>query len=164
MQESEMGENSTKQMSPGELICLCNIFPWILILAGALLTCYGGIILFQANQSKSWLAAQGVITDSSVESHGKSSYGAKVVYDYTVNEKSFSGRRVAFGSYNISRSGAQNIVNRYPKGKTVSVYYDPNNPQACVLEAGVKGQAWVWPGIGLIVVLAGILWAKFFTL
>ena len=158
-----MDDNSKGQLSPGMRIYMTKVFPVLLVLAGAWLLYYGGRILLRADQSKTWPATEGVIKDSSVVPHGKS-YGAKVMYDYTVSEKSFSGRRIAFGSYNTSRSDAQKIVDGYPKGKIVSVYYDPNNPQACVLEAGIKGQAWVRPGIGLFMAAAGILLAIFYPM
>jgi hypothetical protein len=73
------------------------------------------------------------------------------MYDFTVNAAAFNGNRVAFGDYGSSISShAQDIVNRYPKGKAVTVYYDPKNPHVCLLEPGVKLQTWFLPGFGFI--------------
>jgi hypothetical protein len=47
---------------------------------------------------------------------------------------------------------AQEIVNRSPQDKNVSVYYMPNNQKECLLEVGVKGQTSFTPVIGLIFV------------
>jgi hypothetical protein len=81
------------------------------------------------------------------------------MYNYTVNEKTLSGIRVAFGTYNSNQSHAQDIVNKYPQGKSVTVYYNPQDPKVCVLEAGIKGQVLVRPGLGLVCWVAGILCA-----
>jgi hypothetical protein len=156
MKESQMGVNSTEQLPQEIRIFLTTIFPPILILFGILTLYYGGRNVLRAYQSNTWPTVQGVVQNSYVESLRNSNV-AKIVYDYTVNEKPFTGMQVAFGSYSFNWSHARGIVNMYPQGKTVSVYYNPQNPQVCVLEPGVKGQVWIRPGIGFGCIAAGIL-------
>jgi hypothetical protein len=43
----------------------------------------------------------------------------------------------------------QEIVNRYPQDKNVTVYYMPNNPKECLLEVGVNRRLFLDTGIGL---------------
>ena len=111
-----METSSTKEISPGMRIYLCKVFPVLLILAGAWLIYYGGRSLLKADQSKTWPATQGVIKDSSLVQHRRA-YGVRVAYDYTVNEKSFSGGRIAFGSYNTTRPDAQKILDNWGIGR-----------------------------------------------
>jgi hypothetical protein len=152
MKESQMGADSTEHLPQEIRLILTRILPPILILFGIWMLYYGGRNVLRANKSKTWPMVQGVVQNSSVESR-RNLHTAKVLYDYTVSEKSFTGM---FSSYSSTRSPAQGIVNRYPKGKTVSVYYNPQNPQVCVLEPGVKGQVLIRPGIGFVCMLAGI--------
>jgi hypothetical protein len=42
-------------------------------------------------------------------------------------------------------SWAHKVVERYPAGAQVMVYYDPNNPSEAVLERGMPGYIkWLW--------------------
>jgi hypothetical protein len=160
-----MDANSTKQLSSGMRLYLTKIFPLILVLVGAWLLYFGGGNLLRASQSKTWSTTQGEIQSSSMESRSTrrgNNYRAKTVYNYTVNEKTLRGYRIIFGYYGSSnRSYAQDVVNRYPQGKSVTVYYNPQDPNVCVLEAGVKGQVWFLPGLGLVSLVAGIIIAVF---
>jgi hypothetical protein len=149
-------------MSPGMRIFFSRIFPLPFIIIGAVVLYFGCRNLQRANQSVTWPTAKGVVQNSSMEYHhgdkGGGTYHAEVMYNFTVNAATFSGNNVAFGDYDSSNpSHARDIVNRYPKGKTVSVYYDKQKPQVCVLEPGVKVQAWFLPGFGLVFFAAGII-------
>ncbi|MGA2677811.1 MAG: DUF3592 domain-containing protein [Sedimentisphaerales bacterium] len=141
---------STKQLLPVIRIA-GKIIPLLLMFIGAYVLYFGCRDILRANQSRTWPTAQGVIQNSSIYRGSKGAYWAKVMYDFTVNATAFNGNRVAFGDYGSSiLSHAQGVVNRYPKGKAVIVYYDPKNPQACLLEPGVKVQTWFLPGFGLV--------------
>lgn len=147
---------STKQMLPVIQIIFGRVIPLLLMFIGAYILYFGCWELLRANQSRTWPTAQGLIQNSSMERGGKGEYWARVTYDFTVNATAFHGTRVAFGDYGSSVSShAQDIVNRYPKGKTVTVYYNPRNPQMCLLEPGVKVQAWFVSGFGLVFLAVG---------
>ena len=93
---------------------------------------------------------------------GGGSYHAKVFYAYQVKGTAYSGDRVAYGDYGASNpSHAQDIVNRYPVGKRVPVYYMPDEPKECVLEPGLKAQAWIVPGMGMVFFSVGAAMAIF---
>ena len=142
---------STKQLLPVIRIIFGRIIPLLLMFIGAYILYFGCRNLLRANESRTWPTAQGVIQNSSMDRGSRGEYWAKVMYDFTVNATAFNGNRVAFGDYGSTISShAQGVVNRYPKGKAVTVYYDPKNPQACLLEPGVKVQAWFLPGFGFV--------------
>jgi hypothetical protein len=143
-----------------------RIFPWPFILIGAVTVYFGFRSLQRAQASATWPTVQGLVKNSSVEYHsddkGGGTYHAEVWYTFTVNGTTFSGNRVAFGDYGSSNpSHAQSIVNRYPKGKLVAVYHNPEKPEVCVLESGVQGQVWFLPGIGFVFLVAGSSMAVF---
>lgn len=54
-------------------------------------------------------------------------------YQYTVDGKQYNGERVAFGSPAFNYMTASNIRDQFAEGKDVPVYYDPKNPEECVL-------------------------------
>jgi len=161
-----MSTDSTKPMSPGMRFFFGRIFPLIFVIIGALVLYSGFRDLQRAKASTTWPTARGVVQRSSVEYHrsskGGGTYHAEVMYDFTVSKTVFSSGRVAFGDYGSSNpSHARHIVNNYPKGKSVPVYYMPENPDVCVLEPGLKGQTWVVPVVGFVFFAVGNLMVIF---
>ncbi len=122
----------------------------------------GKPILNNANASSDWPSVSGVITTSRVttsRSDGSTMYSADVVYDYTVEGQKYTGDNVFFGgNYSTSSSsGINKIVNRYPKGKTVKVFYDPNEVGNSVLEPGTTWSSYMVYGVGLLFLVIGVL-------
>jgi len=147
-----------------------RIFPLIFVVAGLIVAFVGVRGLVKAKASVDWPSSLGKIVSSSLESHrstgnnGRSSttYHADILYEFSVEGTTFNGTRVAYGDYGTSNpSRARRIVNRYPKEKSVTVYYMPENPEECLLEPGVKLQAWFLPGLGLVFFTVGCLIAYF---
>lgn len=92
---------------------------------------------------KTWPSTTGTVERGFVEvsNHtsgtGRStSYEPKVIYAFQVNGQQYRGDKVKLGL--VVRSGgymgAQQIVDRYPAGSTVTVYYNPANPAQCAIE------------------------------
>ena len=115
--------------------------------------------------SVEWPTAQGNVVESSVERRfsrdkdrrAESTYYARLFYEFSVDGTTFTGDRVAYGDHGSKDpSHARGVVSRYPQGKTVTVYYMPGNPEECLLEPGLQGQAWFLPGLGLVFFVAGI--------
>jgi len=146
-----------------------RIFPLIFVVVGASVVFFGIRGLTRARASIEWPSTQGTIVESSVERHRSSgsngsstTYHAEILYEFVVDGTTYNGDRVAYGDYGSSSpSHARHIVNRYPEGKSIAVYYMPGNPEECLLEPGMKGQSWFLPGIGLIFFTAGSLMAVF---
>ncbi len=155
---------SSQPMSPGMAFFFSRIFPLIFIGCGAMVLYFGWQDIQHAMASSNWPTAPGMIQSSSVEYHrsqkGSGTYGAKVLYSFTANDLAYNGGQVAFGDYSSgSPDHANSIVNRYPQGESVTVYYDPANPEFCVLEPGLKWQTWMLPIFGLVFFSAGIFMA-----
>ena len=162
--------SSSKQMSPGMKVFFSRIFPLIFVIVGASVAFFGIRGLIRAKASVDWPATQGKVLESSVERHRSSdskrrsstTYRAEILYEFSVEGTTFNGDRVAYGDYGSSNSShARRVVNRYPKGKSVTVHYMPGNPEECLLEPGLKGQSWFLPGFGLIFFTVGSVMAVF---
>jgi len=147
-----------------------RIFPLIFILVGAGTGFFGVRGLIRANASTNWPTAEGRVMASSVDrrrsssSNGGSSttYHAEILYEYSVDDTTFDGNRVAYGDYGSSSpSHARRVVNRYPVGKTVMVHYMSDNPEESLLEPGIQLQSWFLPGFGLLFFTVGSLMAVY---
>jgi hypothetical protein len=104
-------------------------------------------------QAASWPSTMGTVTYSSIEwrrgSEGQSVAYPVVQYAYKVMGQMFEGRKVMPGP-ETGGTGAHKVVERYPAGAQVMVYYDPNNPSDAVLERSMPGFIkWLW--VALIV-------------
>jgi len=156
---------SSQPIPPRLKVLLSRIFPLIFVLAGAIIAFFGirGLLLSKA--SVEWPTAQGIVLESSVERQfsrdnsrrGESTYYARLFYEFSVDGTTFTGDRAAYGDRGSrDPSHARGVVSRYPQGKTVTVYYMPGNPEECLLEPGLQGQAWFLPGLGLVFFVVGI--------
>lgn len=132
--------SNVHQLSPGKATIVLVI---IGIVGGALTIFLGIPMVMNALESKGWPSVEGIITVSEFTTNrdrddGSVTYGANVSYNYTVNGVLHTGSNVHFGQYGTSDpSYGQGIVNRYPIGEQIRVYYDPDESSTSVLEHGV---------------------------
>jgi len=137
-------------------------------LAGLIFFVVGAIILFfgyswykKAKDTESWPETEGIVLYSEVNSHvsdGSTMYKPIVKYTYSVNGKEFTSSKYSYGEYSSSDSDfAYEIVDLYPKGKKVSVYYNPSKPYKAVLETGVGFMIYIPLVLGVIFSAIGLL-------
>ena len=140
-------------------------FCLVFIGVGVGFSIYGYNVLQNAKASAEWPAAKGIITVSEVTKHESTTgtgtnkrrtvtYHAKIHYKYSANGKSYTSNNVTFGQ---STEGAGEIVNRYPIGKKVKVFYNPQDPKVAVLEPGVSMASYLFLGFGILFTLMGFI-------
>lgn len=113
------------------------------------LTAYGALRMrVKTAQAHTWPTVPGTILSSELEADtgyhdGKriQTYGAAIRYAYGVGGKTYESEQIQLGgSSETSRPGEfERIVARYPEGKRVTVYYDPDDPATATLEPGALG-------------------------
>lgn len=144
--------------------------PAVRVLMGLILTALGVATVFFLTQqtwfgfvSYYWPTASGTISHSAVvgeysrNEDGSETlmYSAEIHYRYRVGNRDYQGERVSFGGVSSDSWGcaARSITREYPGGRSVSVRYDPRNPERAVLEPGIS--------IGLLVanlIVWGLAW------
>lgn len=128
--------------------------------------------VFKIVKSSNWEATTGVVLESAVEKiyrapsdntpDGRTvEYKLVLKYKYTVKDAVYYGDKLYAVMPNItaSTSEAERLADVYAAGKTVDVYYDPQNPQRSALIAGkeIPVKAFVIMGAFAIVVAALII-------
>lgn len=156
---------NVKQATPKQALVICII----LAIVGAALLIFWGIPTVQNSfRSRNWPTVAGEIVVSKVTERESSSsdgstsfvYHAEIAYSYNAEGVKYSSGKVAFGDYDSSSiSHAQNIVNKYPVGKQVTVYYDPASPSTAVLEPGANWSGFMVAGISALFAVLGLLGA-----
>ena len=115
-----------------------------------------------------WSVTQGVITVSQVERvkpgvpHSKPTYYANIQYRYNIGGIEYQGDLKQLGADAIPAAKyAADLVNQYPKGTTVTIYYDPNQPQASALKRGVPASViWMLVFAGAFFIFFGLFFRK----
>jgi hypothetical protein len=92
----------------------------------------------RAKRAMTWPQVPGKIIESTVVGATNFDGGdekARILYSYVVNGISLQSKSVGAGML----SNPVGIVKRYPVGKQVQVYYDPENPKSALLERSGSG-------------------------
>ncbi len=84
-------------------------------------------------------------------------YTPAVRYEYTVGAQTYLGHRVKADDYGGGADRAYGIVNRYPAGTTLTVFYDPDDPDQAVLETGADTSGvYLFGGVGALFTVIGL--------
>ena len=110
------------------------------------------ILIFQWKQSQEWLFTRGKIIQSNVQSlrvpaGGRKGYNVDgsvrlvwaylpdIVYEYRANATEFQSSQIFLGQQFPSTLRFSNeLVEKYPAGKEITVYYNPEKPEVATLE------------------------------
>jgi hypothetical protein len=116
---------------------LCTLVPFVAI---------GWYIWSQAKKrdavrqaAQGWRTTTGRVLKSRVEVSGgeNTTVSARVIYAYDVSGRAYQSDQIRAGDkvMTVSSSGdAYRLIDRYPEGAIVTVYYNPANPQEAALE------------------------------
>jgi hypothetical protein len=142
----EGSEDSGLPSPPSEKMSLgLKIFLGIFGLVGAAIIVCGFVTLFSGLVSLGWSETQGVALSADIKTHSDSdstSYEPQVEYSYQVKGVDYRSSRRVIGDYSSGFGHAKKIIDRYPAGSSVKVYYNPRDPASAVLETGIGGGAW----------------------
>ncbi len=104
-----------------------------------------GIIFFtrrKVTQAAAWPSTMGTVTQSRIQMRSSSEGGSTayplVEYAYQVMGQPYQNTKVMPGP-DIGGSGARKVVDRYPAGAQVMVYYNPQKPSEALLERSMPG-------------------------
>ena len=123
-----------------------------IVLSAIILNAIFLIVIFYTRrklaQAESWSSTVGTVTFSAIDvrkSGNRNSIQYPVVrYSYQVMGREYEANKIMPGP-EVGGSGAQKVVERYPVGAQVTVFYDPNYPSNALLERGMPGYIkWLW--------------------
>lgn len=131
------------------------------------IACGAGVMFWARHQlraaldSKNWLTTQGKITYSAIEEGDHpadtANYSANVAYSYHVAAKPYIGTAITHATLSESLKAAKKRLAAYPLDATVTVYYNPHNPEESVLVAGMNEVTLGLPVIGLALFISGLI-------
>ena len=127
----------------------------------------GSPLLKEGKASEAWPSTTGVVIESKLSSRrvtggGKNAgshtrYFPVVKYTYEVDGIEFTGDRLRVGGQEGDEAEMRSILDQYPVGSKVTVFYSPDAPQQSVLRTGVFGGTYVALVFGIIMLVVGAL-------
>ena len=133
---------------------------------GVLVLLYFFYLLILSKQTKKWVAVESIIDDSKLEvmneELGNDSgvlYITTIKYQYMVEGIMYSSKKIFIGDHvrKFFHHSAKALINKYAKGKTVLVYYNPKRPNKSVLETGVHTEIYRVLFVGILFLLLSVV-------
>lgn len=90
--------------------------------------------------SRQWSHTRGAVVKSWIEERegdGGRAYYPNVEFRYEVDGRSFEGKEWTHRAQDGTSESAEAVLNRFPKGQSVDVFFDPADPARSVLEQGI---------------------------
>ena len=137
-------------------------FTAIWCLASVLATILIGSPVIADLGTSDWDPVDGIITDSGVDEstdgEGGTTYCLWVEYQYVVDNVTYDGDIISYSKDNSCNSWTDldTADEKYPVGKNITVYVNPNVPSEAVLQTGLSGVSFflccffIFPLIGLL--------------
>jgi len=134
-----------------------NLYSAILatvLLAGLGITVWGWKILASSREIKQWPTAGGIIEESTEKP--EDDLLPHIVFSYQINGKQYQ-RKFEFpeGTHPLPEFN-QSYLRKYPTGKIVTVYYNPEQPETATLEAETQGD-WMILALGILMAAGGVI-------
>ena len=131
-----------------ELLLIVGIIGFVFLILNVI---FLGIIFFMRRRMATvsqWPSTIGTVNASYLERrHSSSESGSTnypvVQYAYQVGGQPYQGMKIAPGP-EVGGTGAGKVVERYPAGAQVMVFYNPQNPSEAVLETKAPAQWLMW--------------------
>lgn len=139
-------------------VLVTGLVAGILALVSAILIAIGWFNHRRAQAALAWPMAPGQVLASGIgQENGENgvTYFPQVSYAYNVNGQTFQNQRIVFGGGQTGNPApAEKMAARYPAGSSVSVYFNPANPQDAVLERR-SGSTGLLVGLGVALLIGG---------
>lgn len=155
-----MNQNKRQNKVIEKIIGVVVLFIGLAAIVGA------GYFFLKGQKTQNWPSVEGIITKSGTRiqrGHGPNSGApttiAEVWYTFVINGVEYCNDTISISQYGSSDSShAAKEVRRYPVGRKVMVYYNPDNFYDSVLEHKIPwGFIGIFSGLGTILVFIGLV-------
>lgn len=119
----------------------------LFVVAGLLATTWAWFNIAKARKILKWPNVNGVI---------KESKSGSIVFSYTIKKQTYNHTMDFPIDITPVRESTENNLNKYPQGKKVTVYYQPDNPENATIEPGLGNDMWLIFALSIGATLLGI--------
>jgi len=141
---------------------------YLLLVGGITLSTWLGRSVIMGIQTLDWESTDGLIYQSGVSyatSHPNDKrqkfFRSHLEYRYRIANRAHAGTRVFRNDLPyLSQQDAEALVNKYPIGTPVKIYYDASDPTQAVLQTGNPPTLWLLLGTSLLFAALGFRLAR----
>jgi hypothetical protein len=133
-----------------------------LVLVGLLCLWTGSTTFISAWNARNWPVAKGTILDSSLEEKWDSEEGTSLIphlhYEYHVGGQRYVSSQITLAQQSLFKNKwSVDVIQRFPGGSSVDVYYDPSSPCEAAIFVGVTPVSYGQPIMGLFMLIAALV-------
>lgn len=159
-------------------IVMGTVMFFVLAVPGVLMILFSIRVLRARRKMLAWQQTGGTVLSAAIQEEKRSTgrmgflldirritvYVPVITYAYQVGNRDYQSARLKYdwhGNWAVQSEGqAQSVLNAYPVGKQVTVFYDPTNPAQAVLERDQSATGMLavrWVGVAFLAAAAVIL-------
>lgn len=132
------------------------MFATAAFIGGTIFVCVALWLRSRSRACRHWPSVPGQVLESRVDDAHLEMVKPVLRYRYEVAGTAYVGFRIAFSGYGTSRRALDDLIKPYPVGRSVRVYYDPQDPASAVLN-NTSHSDWVfWLLVGVATWLVGV--------
>lgn len=140
----------------------------VLIGVGFSVLLVGGIVLLiffvrpwlHWKRAQSWPSTEAQISASEIEvslAKQSKSYEAKFEYTFNVDGQDWTGSQYGFFVFSGSKEASEELVKRYPVGKTANIFYNPSQPSDALMDRSLGPAIWFAIGPFVLTIAGSVL-------
>ena len=141
-----------------------SIFIYLFLCFGLFALAIGTVRAKEAWMAGSWPVAKGRVIQSKVNEIRTSRGNIRIArlcleldYIYLAGDEVYEGNRLNAGwRCFASENRIKELLEKYPSGRAVNVYYNPDHPEQSMLEPGLDWSIFFLWGVGLVTV--SLIW------
>jgi hypothetical protein len=151
-----METSSTKSIIPVFLLFLLLILCWFT---------YSIIGVTKGIATKSWTKTTAIVVTSEVKrgnnSKGAPKYSPEITYYYQIGAMEYTSKKYSSTTARGQSQWARQIVDKYPSGAEVAVYYNPKKVNESVLATGLQSDDyWMTTLSGFFLLVVSLAFKK----
>lgn len=124
-------------------------------IGGMILALSGRAMVEQQRLGQGYWTTEGEVVARRVQALGERGYRPAITYRYQVGEALVRSDRYAVYPGAMSRTAAEAVLREYPKGRTVTVHFNPNRPTDAYLVRHLEFLPFAWALGGVALVALG---------
>jgi hypothetical protein len=136
---------------------------WLLLLLGGAGFVWDGWITFNAFTTRSWHETEGMVYSSNIRfatsnlgSPNSGFFTPDVTYRYRIAGTGYTSTSIYYNDLAfLSSESAQKLVDQFPAGRVIRVFYNPDDLQETVLLPGPSPAMWMLFGPAILFLVMG---------
>ena len=124
----------------------------LFIISGLIAMTWGWRLLSNGKKSSLWPSVDGTIVESRQDD-----LLPLITFSYSVAEKAYETKMNISGDISPSEEFTSSYLKKFPIGKSIPVFYNPEQPEQATLEPGPAKGDWIVFAIGFITTFFGII-------